>query len=85
MDCNSASDADRVCDCGEGVQWPNDRKPIFFILFSKFRAKAATPRSVHSSISRGDSYVEMIFLHDAFDNARTSTHQIFAGTGGSDG
>src|SRR5271169_1435194 len=46
MDCNSASDADRVCDCGEGVQWPNDRKPIFFILFSKFTLLAATSRSV---------------------------------------
>ena len=21
----------RVCDCGDGVQWPNDRNPIFFI------------------------------------------------------
>jgi hypothetical protein len=24
-----ASEADRVCDCGEGDQWPNERKPIF--------------------------------------------------------
>ena len=31
IDCNSASDADRVCDCGEGVQWPKERKPIFFM------------------------------------------------------
>ena len=23
--------AERVCDCGEGVQWPNERKPIFFM------------------------------------------------------
>ena len=22
--------AERVCDCGEGDQWPNERKPIFF-------------------------------------------------------
>jgi hypothetical protein len=25
------SAAERVCDCGEGVQCPNERKPIFFI------------------------------------------------------
>src|SRR5580658_1518591 len=31
MDCRSASAADCVRDCGEGVQWPNERKPIFFI------------------------------------------------------
>src|SRR5687767_6643812 len=30
IDCRSASDADRVLECGEGVQWPKDRKPIFF-------------------------------------------------------
>jgi hypothetical protein len=28
IDCSSASDADRVCDCGEGVQWPKKRKPM---------------------------------------------------------
>src|SRR5918995_4665445 len=31
MDCRRASDADRVCEDGDGVQWPNDRKPIFFM------------------------------------------------------
>ncbi len=31
MDCSSASDAERVCDCGDGVQWPNDKNPIFFM------------------------------------------------------
>jgi hypothetical protein len=31
MDCKSVSAAERVCDCGEGVQCPNERKPIFFI------------------------------------------------------
>src|ERR1700677_2289994 len=31
MDGRSASAAERVCDCGEGVQWPNERKPIFFM------------------------------------------------------
>src|SRR5580704_10915259 len=34
MDCRSTSAADRVPDCGEGVQWPNERKPIFFIKIS---------------------------------------------------
>ena len=23
----SASDAERICDCGDGVQWPKERKP----------------------------------------------------------
>lgn len=59
MDWRSASRADRVCDCGEGDQCPNERKPIFFMrrscanAFSRFdtvtgrlavRAKAP-PRS----------------------------------------
>src|SRR5699024_405008 len=30
IDCSSASGADRVADCGEGVQWPKERNPIFF-------------------------------------------------------
>ena len=24
--------AERVCDCGEGDQWPKERKPIFFMV-----------------------------------------------------
>ena len=31
MDCRSVSFAERVCDCDEGVQCPNDRNPIFFM------------------------------------------------------
>src|SRR5258706_9933872 len=31
MDCRSVSAAERVCDCDEGVQCQNERKPIFFI------------------------------------------------------
>jgi hypothetical protein len=31
IDCKSTSAADRVCDSDEGVQWPNDKKPIFFM------------------------------------------------------
>ncbi len=31
MDCSSVSAAERVCDCEEGVQCPNERNPIFFI------------------------------------------------------
>jgi hypothetical protein len=30
MDCSRASDAERVCDCDKGVQWPNDKKPMCF-------------------------------------------------------
>lgn len=31
MDCRSVSPAERVCDCEEGVQCPNDRNPMFFM------------------------------------------------------
>jgi TetR/AcrR family transcriptional repressor of nem operon len=31
MDCRSVSEADWVCDWGEGVQCPKERKPIFFM------------------------------------------------------
>jgi len=31
MDCRSVSAAERVCDCDEGVQCPNERKPIFLM------------------------------------------------------
>jgi hypothetical protein len=31
MDWSNASEAERVCDCGDGVQWPNERNPIFFM------------------------------------------------------
>jgi len=27
----SAPAADRVCDCGDGVQWPKERKPKSFM------------------------------------------------------
>src|SRR5215469_5606869 len=30
IDCNSASDADLVCEPGDDDQCPNDKKPIFF-------------------------------------------------------
>ena len=30
MDWCSTSAAVRACDCGEGVQWPKERNPIFF-------------------------------------------------------
>jgi hypothetical protein len=30
MDCNSASDADLVCEPGDDDQCPKERKPIFF-------------------------------------------------------
>ena len=34
VDCRSVSAADCVCDCGEAVQWPNERKAIFFMQVS---------------------------------------------------
>src|SRR5690606_15410725 len=35
MDCRSASDAVRVCEWGDGVQWPNDRNPIFYVIYGE--------------------------------------------------
>jgi len=32
MDCSSTALADRVCECGELDQCPNDRKPILFTV-----------------------------------------------------
>src|SRR6185369_815080 len=34
IDCSSASDALRVPECGDGDQWPKERKPIFFIALT---------------------------------------------------
>ena len=31
MDCSSVSEAERVCECDDGDQWPKDRNPIFFM------------------------------------------------------
>jgi hypothetical protein len=39
MDCSSVSDADRVCECGEGFQCPKDRKPIFFMMLQQLVAE----------------------------------------------
>src|SRR5690606_41498039 len=32
IDCRSVSLAERVPDCGDGDQWPKERKPIFFMM-----------------------------------------------------
>jgi len=32
MDCSSASEAERVCDCGPGVKCPNDKNPMCFMF-----------------------------------------------------
>jgi hypothetical protein len=42
MDCRSASAADHVCDCGAGVQYPNERKPIFFMQDQRIPPPKAT-------------------------------------------
>src|ERR1700722_17359581 len=46
MDCNRASDAERVCDWGEGVQCPNERNPMLFM-------KGETPRRRPLFLVRG--------------------------------
>jgi hypothetical protein len=42
MDCSSVSAAERVPDCGEGVQWPKDKNPIFFITLCPDNALRCT-------------------------------------------
>src|SRR5688500_13722843 len=44
IDCSSASEAERTADCGESVQWPKFRNPIFFMTGSPLN---------HSRCSRG--------------------------------
>src|SRR5262245_27831107 len=36
MDCTNASDAVRTCECGDGVQCPNERNPIRFTCTSSY-------------------------------------------------
>src|SRR5580658_4041129 len=52
MDCSSASAAERVCDCGEGVQWPNERKPIFFMSKETIEAPASSQQERRRRIGR---------------------------------
>ena len=55
MDCRSVSAAERVCDCDEGVQCPNDRKPIFFMeAFYGYPGMLATV-DVLSPVRGGDT------------------------------
>src|SRR5580692_5779346 len=44
MDCNRASDAERVCEPADGDQCPKDRKPIFFIVASTQPGAGCIPR-----------------------------------------
>ena len=52
MDWSSASEAERVCDCGDGVQWPNDRNPIFF-MFQPTRCRRTEFRACRPSCRAG--------------------------------
>ena len=49
IDCKSTSAADRVCDCGEGVQWPKDKNPILFIAVSGTRQRTIRKAGHHWS------------------------------------
>src|SRR5580692_7602938 len=49
MDCRRTSAADRACDCGEGVQWPNERKPIFFM---QYKSPISTVSLCNASIQK---------------------------------
>ena len=43
MDCSRTSEAERVCECGEGVQWPNDRNPMRFMSWYNISEPASLP------------------------------------------
>jgi hypothetical protein len=43
MDCSKASEADRVPECGELFQWPNDKNPMRFMLNATPRASLRFP------------------------------------------
>src|SRR5258708_37753953 len=49
MDCESTSAAERACECGDGVQWPNERNPIFFMVFQPHRSVALIAAHIDSS------------------------------------
>ena len=44
MDCRRVSAAERVCDCDEGVQCPNERKPTFFMEGTLLQSRLACDR-----------------------------------------
>ncbi len=45
------SAAERVCDCDEGVQWPNDRNPMLFMPGNLgIPGRFATPYARHNAI-----------------------------------
>src|SRR3954462_7103176 len=88
MDCSSASDADRVCECGEGDQWPKDRNPMFFMPATTTTA-AETSReglgrvrrrySVEPSPVRGaqaSAQVEPVQHHDLVPGRDEVTHEL---------
>ena len=49
MDCKSASDPERVIEADEGVQCPNERKPIVFID-EQLKAEVDADPFLHSTI-----------------------------------
>src|SRR5215212_469975 len=53
MDCSSASEAERVCEWGDGAQWPKDRNPMCFITPSCPIARKRAP-NVRNRPYRGD-------------------------------
>jgi hypothetical protein len=64
MDCSSASPAERVCDCGEGVQCPNERKPIFFMIayLDASKTKAIEAFAAGRLLNGGISFLKSVEL-----------------------
>jgi len=52
MVCRSASAADRVCDCGDGVQWPKEKKPMCFMGISRSTGLGASYHAPSESGAR---------------------------------
>src|SRR3712207_4300997 len=69
MDCSSASAAVRVCECGDGVQWPKDRNPMFFTPGATTRGCRSSRQTAHrcedSGMHAGDLEQERAHLAEA--------------------
>ena len=65
MDCRSVSDADRVCDWCEGVQCPNDRKPIFFMRGAASALEVSVSSSDETVGSPSKAHPRIVLKADA--------------------
>src|SRR3954469_20912964 len=73
MDCSSASEAERVPECGESFQCPKDRKPMFFMARAtrtppsgfphrNNECPRGVPQGTHPRTREGDSMARISVL-----------------------